>query len=155
MLQVFLIFLLVTVSCLLSTTGSPEYRVVQACQSETCKNNKTEKMFEQNDICEPSSFADCTGCPKAQCVFHQFNPSTLGYFLQVANLVAIVWLLYFVNSLGCLMMATVFGVCYAGNRRAEDLSKYEIWISFRTTCCYHLGKSVCAWYSWHSAMGVP
>ena len=101
-------------------------------------------MFEQNDICEPSSFADCTGCPKAQWVFHQFNPSTLGYFLQVANLVIISWLLYFVNSLGCLIIATVFGDCYAGNRRAEDLYKDEIWISFKTTCRYHLGTAACA-----------
>ena len=91
-------------------------------------------MFEQNNICEPSSSADCTGCPKAQCVFHQFNPSTLGYFLQVINLVAIIRLLYFVNSLGCLMIAAVFGDSHGGNIRAEDLSKDEIWISLRTTC---------------------
>ena len=70
--KVLLIFFFVTVASFLITSGSAEFRVVDACSSETCKNVDTGDMFALNDVCDQATFAECTGCPRAQCVHHEF-----------------------------------------------------------------------------------
>ena len=83
----------------MATSGNPEFRVVDACSSETCINPNTQKMFQQNDKCDPSKFAECSGCPRAQCVYFKFKSSDIGVSLQVLSFCGTVWLLTFVQSM--------------------------------------------------------
>ena len=48
-IQMSLLFMGVTGAISMATSGNPEFRVVDACSSETCINPNTQKMFEQND----------------------------------------------------------------------------------------------------------
>jgi hypothetical protein len=61
--QVFLVSWFLTIASYLSSLGSIEYRVVDACSSETCINTSTEKMCMLNDLCHPAMFAGCTVAP--------------------------------------------------------------------------------------------
>ena len=133
-----LVVLFMTVANFLTSSGAPEYRVVDTCSSETCINSATEKMFALNDICDPRTFTDCTGCPRAQCVHHKFVPFILGSWLQVYNCLVMFWLLLFVQSFGCLVMAGTFADWYW----VRDRSHVGVWTSFKRTCRYHLGTAI-------------
>ena len=131
--QVLLIFLSVTVASFLFTSGSAEFRVVDACSSETCKNVDTGDMFALNDVCDQATFAECTGCPRAQCVHHTFRSSDLSDILQVFNVLVMIWSMSFVQSMGKLVMAGTLAGYYWPVGGTGHLS------SFLRTCKYHLG----------------
>ena len=84
LLQVLVILWFLVVASFLATAGDKEYRVVDACSSETCINDDTKLPFTVKDICDPDPFPDCTSCPEAQCVFHKFGPRLSDSWLQVA-----------------------------------------------------------------------
>ena len=97
-LLILLLSISLTVSMFLATTGSPELRVVDSCSSETCHNNHTGRMFSNQDICDEKTFSDCTGCPRAQCVFHKYGSDRLATWLQFFHLASIVVTVAFVKS---------------------------------------------------------
>eukprot|EP00092_Neocalanus_flemingeri_P023904 GFUD01025930.1.p1 GENE.GFUD01025930.1~~GFUD01025930.1.p1 ORF type:complete len:425 (+),score=57.44 GFUD01025930.1:155-1276(+) len=138
-----LIFLFLTIASWLATSGSPEYRVVEACSFEIYNNTATNKMFAQDDICDPDTFADCTGCPKAQCVHHMFVPSVLGSWLQVWNICWILWMMWFVQSLGRMEMAGIFATWYWAVGRTGDVPSADMWANLKIIYKYQLGSLVC------------
>ena len=44
----------------------------------------TGDMFELNDVCDQATFADCTGCPMAMCVYHKFRSSGIWQLVGVS-----------------------------------------------------------------------
>jgi len=142
--QVSLISLALTVASFMTSSGVSVYRVVNSCSSETCINTATKKMFTLNDVCDPGVFAECTGCPRAQCVHHKFESSGLADWLQGFILIATVWLLSFVQSFGDMVMAKVISDWYIKADIVEEaLSTAKMLPSFKRTCRYHLGTIAC------------
>ena len=57
LLQISTVFLSLFTSISLATTSkTPEFRVVGACQEELCINNNTNKFFKEGDICQLKQF---------------------------------------------------------------------------------------------------
>ena len=57
LLQISTVFLSLFTSISLATTSkTPEFRVVGACQEELCINNNTNKFFKEGDICHVEQF---------------------------------------------------------------------------------------------------
>ena len=57
LLQVSTVSLSLFASISLATTSkTPEFRVVGACQEELCINNNTNKFFKEGDICQLEQF---------------------------------------------------------------------------------------------------
>merc|ERR1719206_183122 len=100
-----LMFLSMLIICLLATSGPPEHRVVDSCPSETCLNTDTNTMFISGDICNPHIFQECTGCPKAQCLFHNYNYSLLTYVLQFLVIVAAIFLVNTLQSVVAIILS--------------------------------------------------
>jgi len=97
--SMFLICLCLTITCLLATSLTLEYRVVDGCLSETCINTATGRMFVSGDTCHYHTFQECSGCPKAQCLYHSMQSSVATSVLHCVNLCCALWCLYTVQAL--------------------------------------------------------
>jgi len=130
-----LMFLSVLIICLLATSGAPEHRVVNSCPSETCLNTDTNTMFISGDICSPHIFQECTGCPKAQCLFYNYNYPALTYVLQFLVIVAAIFLVYTLQSVVAITLAAKF----TNTEKTND----NIGNILLRTCHHHVGAAAC------------
>ena len=69
-------------------------------------------MFLTNDKCDPHIFPECTGCPRAQCVYHGLEHSGVHAGLQVFNILAVIWLTKLCQSFSAMVVTEVFGQRY-------------------------------------------
>ena len=131
-----LLFTSVTIASYLATVGTAEFRVVDSCSSETCINIDTGDMFENDDVCDPNIFAGCTGCPRAQCLFHRLAPSLLSYG-QAFNVLMVFWIISCIRS--CCFMTYTGVVARVYWERAND----GFFIVLKKIFGYHLGTVAC------------
>ena len=145
LIQILVILWFVVVGMFLATSGTKEYKVVDANTAVTCLNPATQKMFVTNEKCDPTTFPteECSqncpadGCP--QCVFHKFGPSLAESWLQVLNFFGLFWILFFVAALGEMVLAGAFAGWYWTLDKSGPMENVGIMQSFGRTCRYHLG----------------
>ena len=126
--QGFLLFMLVLVATNLATTGYQVHKVMDACSSETCIDEATNKTFRDSVTCIPGKFSDnTTRCPISKCTYNKFQTSWWIFLLQVCNLVAVCWLLFCVQAVKSLTLAGVV------------TSVGTVFESVKNTWRYHLG----------------
>merc|ERR1719206_205649 len=140
-----LMFLSMLIICLLATSGTPEYRVVNSCPSETCLNTDTNTMFISGDICSPHIFQECTGCPKAQCLFYNYNYPALTYVLQFLVIVAAIFLVNTLQSVVAITLAAKF----TNTEKTND----NIGNILLRTCHHHVGTAACQSLLWFLCHG--
>lgn len=126
------------VACYLGSSGYPQFKVVDTCSNMTCDNPDTAKPYQKNDHCNPDVFS-CPSCLQTKCVFHKFGPSSLESWLQVYNVFAVFWLIFFTEALGEMVMAGVFAGWYWTLDKENDLPSSPILSSIHRTFRYHLG----------------
>lgn len=137
--QVLTILWFTLVAVFLATCGGPQFKVVDLCDDMTCINTETNQPYRVNEVCEPSTFNCTTVCPQAKCVFYKFGPSSLESGLQVYNMFALFWLVFFVQAMGEMVLAGVFAGWYWTFDKKHDLPSHPILSSFYRTVRYHLG----------------
>ena len=49
-------------------------------------------------MCNPGTFTGCTGCPKAQCLFHRFGKNSFRYLLHLVNLTGMLWVIMVIKN---------------------------------------------------------
>ena len=108
LIRFLLLSLAVFNSLCLATSESPSYRVINSCFSETCINTESSTMFSNDDQCDPTSFPECTGCPHAQCVYHDKEQSGITLALQFLNIVSVIWLMRLTGSFFSMVIAELF-----------------------------------------------
>ena len=97
--QILVIIWTLSVSISVALNVKLQYKVVNSCLSETCINTLTGKMFTSEDICNVHLFADCTGCPRARCVFNQTINDTLSSVIQCWNLLCMIGIILLIKCI--------------------------------------------------------
>ena len=137
-LEVLCIIWFCLIASFLASSGEAQFKVVDTCKEMTCLNPETNQAYYKNQVCEPTSF-NCSTCPQAKCVFHKFGPGLLGSVLQVYNLFALFWVLFFTQALGEMILAGVFAGWFWTMDKVNDLPLAPIFSSAHRTFRYHLG----------------
>ena len=144
LIQIVVLGWFVLVGMFLATSGTKEYKVVDADTAVDCINPQTGTQFVTNEKCDPTTFPSSCGqnCPAEgcpQCVFHKFGPSLADSWFQVLNFFGLFWLLFFVAALGEMVLAGAFAGWYWTLDKAGPMDNVGVMQSLARTCRYHLG----------------
>jgi choline transporter-like protein 2/4/5 len=126
------------VASFLASAGHRVYQVVEPCTS--CLDPATSQAFRANQECNPDSFPSCPSCPSMKCVFSRFGPGSRENWFQVYNIFGLLWLVFFFEAFGEMVMAGVFASWYWTYDKMNDLPSRPVTGSLYRTCRYHLGS---------------
>ena len=126
------------VASFLASAGHRVFQVVEPCSA--CPDPVTGVAYRPNQECDPTLFQDCPSCPTMKCVFARFGPGSRENWFQVYNLFGLLWLVFFLEAFGEMVMAGVFASWYWTFDKANDLPVRPVSGSLYRTCRYHLGS---------------
>jgi len=130
---ILVICLSLAVLSLLASTGAPEFMVVDSCPSETCLNKETGKMYSLHDKgCTRQAFAECTGCPRARCVYHRVVQDRKVAWMHVVNLASMVGMVITLNQWASIVK--IRGKCYLGPLAGWSALSCLTWQHTSTRC---------------------
>jgi choline transporter-like protein 2/4/5 len=124
------------VASFLASAGDRVFQVVEPCSA--CPG-PAGQPYKAGQACDPASFPTCPACPAMKCVFNRFGPGSLENWFQVYNIFGLLWLLFFLEAFGEMVMAGVFARWYWTFDKTQDLPAWPVRSSLYQTCRYHLG----------------
>ncbi|KAK3547352.1 hypothetical protein QTP86_018933, partial [Hemibagrus guttatus] len=125
----------------LATSGPPVYNVVALNSS-----NAECKAITGKEHCVPETFkaSDYPNCP-VRCAFVQFNDDE-GFFqrhakyLHIYNLLACLWCLHFINTMGQVTLARSFGTYYWSLSKPQNIGRSPLSKALFQMLRYHTGS---------------
>ncbi|KAF0288293.1 Choline transporter-like protein 2 [Amphibalanus amphitrite] len=133
-LQLGVVALFLSVALYTASTGSPTYRV-------TMPGGCTCSSYLPNDECTPDTFeAACSdqAC-LGGCAFAGYEPHPAAVYIQIYNVFALFWGLFFCSALGELILAGAFAGWYWTFDKKHDLPSLPVLSSAGRAFRYHLG----------------
>jgi len=122
-LQIIVVAYFGVVAAFLASTGEQRYTVSGECGVT-------------GDSCDPATFIESPDC---SCTFYKFTPSDLNLYLQIYNLFALFWGVFFATALGEMVLAGGFASWYWADDKFKDVPTFTLLASLYRAVRYHLG----------------
>ncbi|XP_047737177.1 choline transporter-like protein 2 isoform X1 [Hyalella azteca] len=131
LLQVVTISVFCVVAVFLASAGRPQYAV--SCSGACCPG------LQEGAMCEPVHFNETNACAGATCQFLKVYVNPHIPRLQIYNVFALFWCLFFISAMGEMVLAGAFSSWYWAFDKNKDLPLLPVTYSLGRTLRYHIG----------------